>query len=91
LREARLGPADERPSLSWREFLRQQAQSMLAVNFFAVETISLQRLYVLFFIELAASASTSPAAPPTPPAPGSHSRRTNSPGRFRSSHCAFVT
>jgi hypothetical protein len=29
-----------------------QAQSMLAVDFFTVETISLQRLYVLFFIEL---------------------------------------
>src|SRR5207253_5790412 len=28
-------------------------QSMLAVDFFIVETISLQRLYVLFFIELA--------------------------------------
>jgi hypothetical protein len=26
---------------------------MLAVDFFSVETVSLQRLYVLFFIELA--------------------------------------
>ncbi len=26
---------------------------MLAVDFFTVETVSLQRLYVLFFIELA--------------------------------------
>jgi transposase InsO family protein len=52
LREAGIGPAEERSRLSWRTFLRQQAQSMLAVDFFAVETISLQRLYVLFFIEL---------------------------------------
>jgi putative transposase len=52
LREAGIGPAGERPGLSWRAFLRQQAQSMLAVDFFTVETISLQRLYVLFFIEL---------------------------------------
>jgi putative transposase len=52
LREAGLGPAGERSGLSWRAFLRQQAQSMLAVDFFTVETISLQRLYVLFFIEV---------------------------------------
>src|SRR6266508_5424218 len=37
---------------SWREFLRQQAASMLACDFFTVETISLRRFYVLFFIEL---------------------------------------
>jgi putative transposase len=50
--EAGLGPAGERAGLSWREFLRTQAQSMLAVDFFTVETVWLQRLYVLFFIEL---------------------------------------
>jgi transposase InsO family protein len=53
LRQAGIGPAGERGGLSWRAFLRQQAQSMLAVDFFTVETISLRRLYVLFFIELA--------------------------------------
>jgi putative transposase len=53
LREAGLGPAGSRSGLTWRAFLRQQAQSMLAVDFFTLETISLQRLYVLFFIELA--------------------------------------
>ena len=52
LREAGLGPAGERAGLSWRAFLRQQAQSVIAVDFFTVETIALQRLYVLFFIEL---------------------------------------
>jgi putative transposase len=52
LREAGLGPAGSRSGLPWRSFLRQQAQSMLAVDFFTVETISLRRLYVLFFIEL---------------------------------------
>jgi len=52
LRQARLGPAGERPGLSWRAFLRAQAASMIAVDFLTVETISLQRLYVLFFIEL---------------------------------------
>jgi putative transposase len=52
LREAGIGPAGSRGGLSWRAFLRQQAKSMLAVDFFTVETVSLQRLYVLFFIEL---------------------------------------
>lgn len=52
LKDAGLGPAGERGGLSWRDFLRAQAQSMLAVDFFTVETVCLQRLYVLFFIEL---------------------------------------
>ncbi len=52
LREAGISPAGRRAGLSWRAFLRQQANSMLAVDFFTVETLSLQRLYVLFFIEL---------------------------------------
>jgi len=53
LRQAGLGPAGERAGLSWPAFLRAQAESMIAVDFFTVETVSLQRLYVLFFIELA--------------------------------------
>jgi putative transposase len=52
LRQAGLAPVGERVGLSWREFLRAQAHSMLAVDFFTVETIRLQRLYVLVFIEL---------------------------------------
>ncbi len=52
LRQAGLGPAGERTGPSWREFLRAQAHSMLAVDFFTVETIGMRRLYVLFFIEL---------------------------------------
>jgi putative transposase len=48
----RLGPAPRRSGPSWRQFLRQQAATMLACDFFTVETISLRRFYVLFFIEL---------------------------------------
>jgi putative transposase len=52
MRQAGFGPAGERAGLSWRAFLRAQAKSTLAVDFFTVDTVSLQRLYVLFFIEL---------------------------------------
>ena len=45
-------PAPRRAGPSWWDFLRHQAASMLACDFFTVETISLRRFYVLFFIEL---------------------------------------
>jgi putative transposase len=48
----RLGPVPRRSGPSWRHFLRQHAASVLACDFFTVETISLRRFYVLFFIEL---------------------------------------
>ena len=38
--------------MSWRAFVRAHRESLLAVDFFTVETIWLQQLYVLFFIEL---------------------------------------
>jgi len=50
---AGLKPAPRRSGPSWREFLRQQASSTLARDFFTVETLTLRRCYVLFFIELA--------------------------------------
>jgi putative transposase len=53
LREAGLGPAGKRNGMAWREFIRTHARTMLSVDFFTVETIWLERLYVLFFIELA--------------------------------------
>ena len=53
LRDEGLGPAGKRQGPSWREFLRAQARSVMAVDFFTVDTVWLQRLYVLFFIESA--------------------------------------
>src|SRR5215470_8786339 len=53
LREEQLGPAGKRTGPSWREFLRVQAKSIIAVDFFTVDTVWLQRLYELFFIEAA--------------------------------------
>src|SRR6266487_6647074 len=42
---AGLGPTGSRCELSWRAFLRAQAKSMLAVDFFTVDTISLDCPY----------------------------------------------
>jgi putative transposase len=47
-----LGPSPRRGGVSWPVFLRQQAASVLACDFFTVETMWLKTLYVLFFIEL---------------------------------------
>jgi putative transposase len=52
LANAGLGPAPRRSGPSWREFLRAQAASVVACDFFTVETALLRRYYVLFFIEL---------------------------------------
>ncbi len=51
LRRNGLGPVP-RGGPTWSEFLRSQAHSVLATDFFTVETISLKQLYVLFVIEL---------------------------------------
>src|SRR5439155_8666335 len=48
-----LQPAPQRTQSSWRTFLRAQAASVLVCDFLTVETIFLQRFYVLFFISLA--------------------------------------
>jgi putative transposase len=52
LASAGLEPAPRRQAVSWPAFLRRQAASLLACDFFTVETVTLRRLYVLFFIEL---------------------------------------
>jgi hypothetical protein len=52
LRRHHLGPAPRRGGPTWTQFLRTQANGMLACDFLTVETIGLTRLYVLFVIEL---------------------------------------
>jgi putative transposase len=53
LHRAGVAPAPTRSAVSWRQFLRAQAKSVLAVDFFTVDTVLLQRLYVLFVLEVA--------------------------------------
>jgi putative transposase len=45
-------PVRTEQSSTWRAFLRQHQQQLLACDFFTVETLCLQTLYVLFFIEI---------------------------------------
>jgi transposase len=52
LRRHGIDPSTRRAGPTWIEFLRSQASSMLACDFFTVDTVLLRRLYVLFFIEI---------------------------------------
>ena len=52
LRRHDIDPSPRRSGSTWIEFLRSQAATTLACDFFIVDTVLLRRLYVLFFIEL---------------------------------------
>jgi putative transposase len=52
LARAGVPPAAERAASSWRSFLRQHGDSILACDFFTVDTVWLRRLYVLFFVSI---------------------------------------
>jgi putative transposase len=47
---AGLGPAPRRSGTGWRESLRAQAASIVACDFFTVDSVLLRRCYVVFFV-----------------------------------------
>jgi putative transposase len=53
LHRAGVDPAPRRSGPTWRQFLTAQAHTILACDFFTVDTVLLKRIYVLFFLEIA--------------------------------------
>ena len=52
LRAAGIDPTPNRTGPTWAEFIRSQAQAVIATDFCCVDSVTLRRLHVLFFIEV---------------------------------------
>ncbi len=52
LQRAGVDPTPRRSGPTWREFCRAQAKTMLACDFFTVDTVLLRRIYVFFVLEV---------------------------------------
>jgi putative transposase len=53
LRRSHVPPTGRRSQMSWRQLLTAHAESLVATDFFTVDTVFFKRLYVLFFVHLA--------------------------------------
>jgi putative transposase len=52
LRDNGREPTPNRTGPTWSQFIASQAHAMIATDFFCVDTVTLRRLHVLFFIEI---------------------------------------
>jgi hypothetical protein len=52
LLRAGVPPSGRRSELTWKQFLAAHAETIVATDFFSVDTVLLKRLYVLMFIHL---------------------------------------
>ena len=52
LKQARVPPAGRRSQLTWKQFLAAHAETLVATDFFSVDSVFLKRLYVLVFVHL---------------------------------------
>ncbi|MGC9669705.1 integrase core domain-containing protein [Planosporangium sp. 12N6] len=53
LSQAGVDPAPRRSGPTWKQFLAAQAHTILACDFFTVDTVLFKRIYVPFFVEIA--------------------------------------
>jgi transposase InsO family protein len=52
LRRSHVPPAGRRSELTWKQFLAAHAETLVATDFFSVDTVSFKVLYVLMFVHV---------------------------------------